>query len=68
MIGLSNDDTKVGLENMTAPAGLKKCVEAAGPKGKRCSLPWPGDGLMDDVGGALTLPGVRKIRCDVAAR
>jgi hypothetical protein len=47
---------------------LKKDVEASEAKGKKGPLLLPGDGPMDDVDGALTLPGARKIRCNAAAR
>jgi hypothetical protein len=53
---------------MTGNEGSKTKAEVAEPKGKEGPLPLPGDGPMDDVGGALTLPGVRKIERDEAAR
>jgi hypothetical protein len=64
----TNDDTKRDFGNLTSNEGLKKVVEASEVKGKKGPLPLPGDGSMDDVGGVLTLPGARKIRCDAAAR
>jgi hypothetical protein len=63
----TNDDTKRDFENLTANEGLKKGVEAFEAKGKKGPLPLPGDGPMDDVDDALTLPGSRKIRCNAAA-
>ena len=55
------------MESMTASEDSKKNAKVTDTKVKRCQLPLPGDGQMVDVGGALTLPGVRKIRCDEAA-
>ena len=48
--------------------GLKNHEKATEPKGRKGSLPLPGDGLAVDVDGALALLGVRKIRCGEAAR
>jgi hypothetical protein len=59
---------KRDFENLTANEGLKKDVEVSEAKGKKGPLPLPGDGPMDDVDGALTLPGARKIRRNAAAR
>jgi hypothetical protein len=59
---------KPDIRNITASEELKPSVEKAEPKGKKGSLPLPGDGPMDDVGGSLTLPGARKIRCNAAVR
>jgi hypothetical protein len=64
----TNDDTKRYFGNLTANEGLKRDVKASESKGKKGPLPLRGDGPMDDVGGALTLPGARKIWCNAAAR
>jgi len=62
---------------MTRSEGRKAWRQAMGwrttrkqpsPKGRRSPLPLPGDGTMVDVDGAFTLPGVRKIGCEEAAR
>ena len=43
-------------------------TNAPTPRENKGTLPMPGDGLLGDVGGALTLAGERTTRCDEAAR
>jgi hypothetical protein len=68
IMSYTNDGMKRGQQSKPATDWSRRCNEAADPKGRKGPLPLPGDGPMDDVGGALTLPGVRRNWCVEAAR